>query len=79
YMLTKEILHRQKRHYTAPACGFWNDKIFQFYFYANQSARPRHGWQLRRKPELKRMKEISVFFSEKDLSRIGCFFQLIEK
>ncbi|EOW3095215.1 hypothetical protein ACOVHS_001643 [Shigella flexneri] len=78
-MLTKKIYHRQKRHYTAPACGFWIDIIFQFSFSTKQSARPRHGWRLRRKPELKRMKEISVFFSEKDLSRIGCFFQLIEK
>ncbi|CDL39057.1 hypothetical protein [Citrobacter freundii] len=78
-MLTKEILHRQKRHYTAPACGFWNDKIFSVLFLCKPERQTTPWLAASQKPELKRMKEISVFFSEKDLSRIGCFFQLIEK
>ncbi|WP_214292914.1 hypothetical protein, partial [Escherichia coli] len=60
---------RQKRHYTAPACGFWIDKIFQFYFFTNQTARPRQHWWLRGECELKRMKGISVLFSFTDLRK----------
>ncbi|WP_167467768.1 hypothetical protein [Enterobacter sp. SGAir0187] len=29
----KKIFRRQKSHYTAPACGFWIIKIFQFLFF----------------------------------------------
>ncbi|MEH3577424.1 hypothetical protein POW01_00050 [Enterobacter cloacae] len=66
----KKILRRPKSHYTAPACGFWIIKIFQFYFSANQTARPRQRWRLCGKPELKRLKRISVFFTFMDLERI---------
>ncbi|HEG2116528.1 hypothetical protein ABK735_03720 [Enterobacter kobei] len=66
----KKISRRQKSHYTAPACGFWNIKIFQFYFPTNQTARPRQFWQLYGNPKLKRLKRISVFFSEIDSMRI---------
>ncbi|ENA0596997.1 TPA: hypothetical protein L4E47_000046 [Enterobacter hormaechei subsp. xiangfangensis] len=66
----KKIFHRPKSHYTAPACGFWIIKIFQFYFSANQTARPRQRWRLCGKPELKRLKRISVFFTFMDLERI---------
>ncbi|HHA1523377.1 TPA: hypothetical protein ACOEL6_003377 [Enterobacter cloacae] len=59
----KKIFRRPKSHYTAPACGFWIIKIFQFYFSTNQTARPRQCWRLCVKPELKRLKGISVFFS----------------
>jgi len=64
------MMRRPKSHYTAPACGFWIIKIFQFYFSANQTARPRQRWRLCVKPELKRLKRISVFFSLVDLNRI---------
>ncbi|WP_284943023.1 hypothetical protein [Enterobacter sp. MEB024] len=66
----KKIFRRPKSHYTAPACGFWIIKIFQFYFSTNQTARPRHCWRLCVKPELKRMKKISVFFTFMVLWRI---------
>ncbi|HCD8239443.1 TPA: hypothetical protein ND756_003262 [Enterobacter hormaechei] len=66
----KKIFRRPKSHYTAPACGFWIIKIFQFYFSANQTARPRQRWRLCGKPELKRLKRISVFFTFMDLERI---------
>ncbi|MCK7155661.1 hypothetical protein L8O12_09300 [Enterobacter kobei] len=66
----KKILRRPKSHYTAPACGFWIIKIFQFYFSTNQTARPRQCWRLCVKPELKRLKRISVFFTSMDLRRI---------
>ncbi|WP_209337555.1 hypothetical protein [Enterobacter hormaechei] len=66
----KKIFRRPKSHYTAPACGFWIIKIFQFYFSTNQTASPRHCWQLCGKPELKRLKRISVFFTFMDLRRI---------
>ncbi|HDS5355024.1 TPA: hypothetical protein QHU15_003032 [Enterobacter kobei] len=66
----KKNFHRPKSHYTAPACGFWNIKIFQFYFPTNQTARPRQFWQLYGNPKLKRLKRISVFFSEIDSMRI---------
>ncbi|WP_297118857.1 hypothetical protein [uncultured Enterobacter sp.] len=65
----KKIFRRQKSHYTAPACGFWIIKIFQFYFSANQTARQRQRWRLCGKPELKRLKRISFFFSEEGLRR----------
>ncbi|HHA1454267.1 TPA: hypothetical protein ACOEDJ_004164 [Enterobacter asburiae] len=65
----KKNFRRQKSHYTAPACGFWIIKIFQFYFSTNQTARPRQCWRLCGKPKLKRLKRISVFFSEKDLRK----------
>ncbi|ENE9205742.1 TPA: hypothetical protein I9236_001483 [Citrobacter freundii] len=68
-MLTKEILHRQKRHYTAPACGFWIDKIFQFSFPTNQTAGQRQFWLIAGNLQLKKLKGISVIFSKKDLSR----------
>jgi len=68
--MAKKIFRRQKSHYTAPACGFWIIKIFQFYFSTNQSVRPRHCWRLCGKLELKRLKRISVFFSEMDPMRI---------
>ncbi|WP_431105233.1 hypothetical protein [Enterobacter kobei] len=63
HSMAKKIFRRPKSHYTAPACGFWIIKIFQFYFSTNQTARPRQCWRLCRKPELKRMKRFSVFFS----------------
>ncbi|EPE4064602.1 hypothetical protein ACSIFE_002626 [Enterobacter hormaechei] len=66
----KKIFRRPKSHYTAPACGFWIQKIFQFYFSTNQTARPRQCWRLCGKPELKRLKRISVFFTFMDLRRI---------
>ncbi|EOY5723543.1 hypothetical protein ACP6ZN_002035 [Enterobacter cloacae] len=66
----KKIFRRSKSHYTAPACGFWIIKIFQFYFPTNQTARPRQFWQLYGNPKLKRLKRISVFFSEIDPMRI---------
>ncbi|EKF5349695.1 TPA: hypothetical protein SHX74_000581 [Escherichia coli] len=69
-MLTKEILHRQKRHYTAPACGFWIDKIFQFSFSTNVSVRQRHCWRLAGELPLKRLKRISSFFSCQDRMKI---------
>jgi len=50
----KKFFRRPKSHYTAPACGFWIIKIFQFYFSTNQTARPRQCWGLCVKPELKR-------------------------
>jgi hypothetical protein len=31
----KKNFRRQKSHYTAPACGFWIIKIFQFHFSTN--------------------------------------------
>nr|DAH79564.1 MAG TPA: hypothetical protein [Caudoviricetes sp.] len=61
--MAKKNFRRPKSHYTAPACGFWIIKIFQFYFSTNQTARPRQCWRLCVKPELKRLKRISVFFS----------------
>ncbi|WP_163334642.1 hypothetical protein [Enterobacter hormaechei] len=66
----KKIFRIPKSHYTAPACGFWIVKIFQFYFSTNQTASPRHCWRLCGKPELKRLKRISVFFTFMDLRRI---------
>jgi hypothetical protein len=63
----KKIFRRQKSHYTAPACGFWIIKNFQFYFSSNRIARPHQCWRLCLKPELKRLKRISVFFIQKDL------------
>ncbi|MER1434855.1 hypothetical protein [Enterobacter hormaechei] len=66
----KKIFRRPKSHYTAPACGFWIIKIFQFYFSTNQTARPRQCWRLCVKPELKRLKRISVFFTFMDLRGI---------
>ncbi|HHA1498778.1 hypothetical protein [Enterobacter kobei] len=42
----KKIFRRPKSHYTAPACGFWIIKIFQFYFSTNQTDRPRQCWRL---------------------------------
>ncbi|MCM7477374.1 hypothetical protein [Enterobacter kobei] len=59
----KKIFPLPKSHYTAPACGFWIIKIFQFYFSSNLTARPRQCWRLCVKPELKRLKRISVFFN----------------
>ncbi|NBG15366.1 hypothetical protein [Enterobacter cloacae] len=70
HSMAKKIFRRPKSHYTAPACGFWIIKIFQFYFYTNQTARPRQCWRLCGKPELKRLKKISVFFTFMDLLRI---------
>lgn len=67
HSMAKKIFRRQKSHYTAPACGFWIIKFFQFYFSSNQTARPRYYWRLRGKPKLKRLKRISVFFTFKDL------------
>jgi len=68
--MTKIIFLRQKSHYTAPACGFWIVEIFQFYFSSNQTASPHHYWGLCGKPELKRLKRISVIFSFENLWRI---------
>ncbi|EOZ4638528.1 hypothetical protein ACQRKX_001468 [Enterobacter cloacae] len=62
----KKIFRRPKSHYTAPACGFWIIKIFQFYFSTNQTSRPRQCWRLCGKPELKRLKRISAFYIFKD-------------
>ncbi|WP_431624457.1 hypothetical protein [Enterobacter chuandaensis] len=62
HSMAKKNFRRPKSHYTAPACGFWIIKIFQFYFSTNQTARPRQCWRLCVKPELKRLKRISVFF-----------------
>ncbi|EPN6544636.1 hypothetical protein ACT2RV_002651 [Enterobacter ludwigii] len=70
HSMAKKIFRRPKSHYTAPACGFWIIKIFQFYFSTNQTARPRQYWRLCVKPELKRLKRISVFFTFMDLRRI---------
>ncbi|HIB8523083.1 TPA: hypothetical protein ACWX5G_001675 [Enterobacter cloacae] len=70
HSMDKKIFRRPKSHYTAPACGFWIIKIFQFYFPTNQTARPRQFWQLYGNPKLKRLKRISVFFSEIDPMRI---------
>ncbi|ELY2042097.1 hypothetical protein LQZ39_12245 [Enterobacter cloacae complex sp. RIVM_C039474] len=66
----KKFFRRPKSHYTAPACGFWIIKIFQFYFSSNQTARTRQCWRLNRNAELKRLKRISVFFTFVDLWRI---------
>ncbi|HFN3749246.1 hypothetical protein N8R52_02695 [Enterobacter hormaechei subsp. steigerwaltii] len=63
----KKIFRRPKSHYTAPACGFWIIKIFQFYFSSNRIARPRQCWRPCGKTELKRLKRISVFFTFMDL------------
>ncbi|HDT1603450.1 TPA: hypothetical protein QHT00_002550 [Enterobacter sichuanensis] len=63
YSRAKKIFRRQKSHYTAPACGFWIVKIFQFYFSTNQTASPRRCWQFAAKPELEKLKIISVSFS----------------
>jgi hypothetical protein len=71
HSMAKKIFRRPKSHYTAPACGFWIIKIFQFYFSTNQTARPCQCWRLCVKPELKRLKRISVFFTFNDLWRIG--------
>ncbi|MCE1986688.1 hypothetical protein LWT11_02045 [Enterobacter roggenkampii] len=62
HCMAKKIFRRQKSHYTAPACGFWIIKIFQFHFSSNQTARPRQCWRLCGKPKLKRLKRISVDF-----------------
>ena len=70
HSMAKKIFRRPKSHYTAPACGFWIIKIFQFYFSTNQTARPRRCWRLCGKPELKRLKRISVFFTFMDLRSI---------
>ncbi|UKW21576.1 hypothetical protein [Enterobacter cloacae] len=70
HSMAKKIFRRPKSHYTAPACGFWIIKIFQFYFSTNQTASPRQCWRLCVKPELKRLKRISVFFTFMDLRRI---------
>ncbi|WP_375601707.1 hypothetical protein AB9X52_16440 [Enterobacter hormaechei] len=66
----KKIFRRPKSHYTAPACGFWIIKIFQFYFSTNQTARPRHCWPLCEKHKLKRLKKFSLFFTFMDLHSI---------
>jgi hypothetical protein len=71
HSMAKKIFRRPKSHYTAPASAFWIIKIFQFYFSTNQTARPRQCWRLCVKPELKRLKRISVFFTFNDLRRIG--------
>ncbi|EOV2669665.1 MULTISPECIES: hypothetical protein [Enterobacter] len=70
HSMAKKIFRRPKSHYTAPACGFWIIKIFQFYFSTNQTARPRHHWRFCGNPKLKRLKRISVFFTFMDLERI---------
>ncbi|ENZ9094253.1 hypothetical protein [Enterobacter sp. 214E4] len=70
HSMAKKIFRRQKSHYTAPACGFWIIKIFQFYFSSNQTASPRHCWRIYGKPELKRLKRISALFTFLDLLRI---------
>jgi hypothetical protein len=70
YSMAKKNLRRPKSHYTAPACGFWNIKNFQFYFSSNQTASPRHYRRLYGKPELKRLKRISMFFSSEDRNLI---------
>ncbi|HDW0119029.1 TPA: hypothetical protein RKX74_001473 [Enterobacter asburiae] len=67
HSMAKKIFRRPKSHYTAPACGFWIIKIFQFYFSSNKTARLRHCWRLYGEPELKRLKRISVFFTFMDL------------
>ncbi|WP_157843314.1 hypothetical protein [Enterobacter asburiae] len=69
HSMAKKIFRRPKSHYTAPACGFWIIKIFQFYFSTNQTARPRQCWRLYGKPELKRLKRISVFFTLMDYEK----------
>lgn len=79
HSMAKKIFRRPKSHYTAPACGFWIIKNFQFYFSSNQTASPRHYRRLYGKPELKRLKIISVFFSKKDLRRIYLKTQLTDK
>ncbi|MEG6430234.1 hypothetical protein QCN13_14870 [Enterobacter hormaechei] len=66
----KKIFRRPKSHYTAPACGFWIIKIFQFYFSTNQTATPRHCWPLCEKHKLKRLKKFSLFFTFMDLHSI---------
>ena len=70
HSMAKKIFRRPKSHYTAPTCGFWIIKIFQFYFSSNQTVRPRHCWRPSEKPKLKTLKRISVFFTFKDLRRI---------
>lgn len=76
----KNFFHRPKSHYTAPACGFWIIKIFQFYFSSNQTARPRQCWRLCGKPKLKRLKRISVFFILEDqINKYNLFMSLILK
>ena len=62
HSMAKKIFRRPKSHYTAPTCGFWIIKIFQFYFSSNQTAWPHQCWRLSRNPKLKRLKRISVFF-----------------
>ncbi|HFW2633513.1 TPA: hypothetical protein ACIBAY_002302, partial [Salmonella enterica subsp. enterica serovar Typhimurium] len=68
-MLTKEILHRQKRHYTAPACGLWIDKIFQFSFSTKHQLGQRQYWWLHEESKVKRLKIITALFSFKDAQR----------
>jgi hypothetical protein len=65
----QKIFRRQKSHYTAPACGFWIAKFFQFYFLQTTPPARATAGALRQN-KLKRLKRISVFFSEKDLRRI---------
>ena len=72
HSMAKKIFRRPKSHYTAPACGFWIIKFFQFYFSPNQTAIPRQCWRLNRNPELKRLKRISVFFIFLDLYLCPC-------
>ncbi|EPC4017614.1 hypothetical protein ACRZOS_001968 [Enterobacter kobei] len=70
YSMAKKIFRRPKSHYTGTRLRFLDHKIFQFYFSSNRTARPRQCWRLCGKPELKRLKRISVFFSLVDLNRI---------
>jgi hypothetical protein len=65
------LCRRQKRHYTAPACGFWIDNFFQFLFSTKQNASLRHCRALAYKNGLKKMKRISVVFSFQDRKRIA--------
>lgn len=44
HSMTKKIFRRPKSLYTAPACGFWINKISQFYFSTNHRAGPRCCW-----------------------------------
>ncbi|WP_259567122.1 hypothetical protein [Enterobacter sichuanensis] len=59
--MAKKIFRRQKSHYTAPACGFWTIKIFQYYFSTNQTARPPAQAALRKTRNEKIEKNFSAF------------------
>ncbi|MFI2904698.1 hypothetical protein [Klebsiella aerogenes] len=61
--VTKTALHRTR-------LRFLDHKNFSVLFFCKPDRRPRQRWRLCGKPELKRLKRISVFFTFMDLERI---------